>query len=444
MADLTTRTARMFHTSASTSERESWRASVRHVVNALIEAKLSEVIVILEMSNLSNNGRIDMVLVGSYPGTSDLSLVVVENKQWSWARMDPKNGKVIHPGSLSGTLHPAKQVWSYGESLLRHMSLLHTARMHYLVNLHNAQRKDVVDILPPAEPLPEECDDSLHIFAGDERDEFLSFLTEVLSGDHAADHLRDIDEARVRPNEDLMRAVDRAVRDRPVFVLLDQQRLAVDQIIRDVRQANSARNKKVFIIKGGPGTGKSVLALELLGRLNRLGFATEHASGSSAFAGALREHLSGTRKEVEEVFTYFNQHGRRPENEIDCLVIDEGHRLRATSVDRFTKAEHRTEVPQACELINVARVSVFLLDPYQVIRADEVGTIEEIRQAADDCGVLPTNIHEFTLESQFRHTRCPEFVDWVEQLFGYHGTAPSPCTTFVDRKAAGLLAFGNG
>lgn len=428
VGELVARAAQVYNTTIGTSEKETWRSSVRHVVNLLVEANLGDVMVILEMNNLSSDGRIDMVLVGSQPGTRDLSVVLVENKRWSWARMSHEPGEVIHPGSPAGDLHPVKQVWSYGESMLQHMSHLHAARMHYVVNLHVAKREDVAGIMPPAEPLPTECDGSVQIFAGDERDKFATFLIGAISGDQAVEHLRDIDEARVRPNEDLMRAVDQAVRERSIFVLLDQQQLAVERVIRAVRRAGSASNKEVFIIKGGPGTGKSVLALELLGRLNRLGFAAKHASGSSAFAGALREHLSGTRKGAEKVFTYFNQHGWRTENDLDALVIDEGHRLRPTSSNHRTRAEDRTGVPQACELITAARVPVFLLDPYQVIRADEVGTVETIRQAADDCGVAPGNVHEIVLDSQFRHSRSPEYVDWVERLFGYHGGAPAQWT----------------
>ncbi|WP_405139945.1 DUF2075 domain-containing protein [Sphaerisporangium sp. NBC_01403] len=428
IAEMAKRAARGFNTSVEAGERTSWRGSIPAVVDLLIQAGLGEIITVLEMSNLSSDRRVDMVLVGSHPADGELSVVLIENKQWQWARMNRATGRVIHPGGYADVQHPVQQIWAYGESMRRHMSLLNSAHMYHVVNLHNAERAAVEKILPPVEPLPEECDDSVRVFTGDAsgRSDFVSFLSTVLSADRASEHLRDINEARVTPNEDLMRAVDRTVRARSIFVLLDEQQDAVNQVIRAVREAGSASNKHVFIIRGGPGTGKSVLALELLGKLNRLGYQAVHASGSTAFAGALRKHLTGPRRKVEDTFTYFNQHGRRDRNELHALIIDEAHRLRPTSSNFRTKPEDRTNVPQAYELIEAARVPVFLLDPYQVIRAEEVGTIEAIRQAAHDCGVLPENVHEIMLGSQFRHSRCPEYIDWVEQLFGQHGGPPVP------------------
>ncbi|WP_433462699.1 DUF2075 domain-containing protein [Spirillospora sp. CA-128828] len=417
-----------FRFSVGPAELDSWRHSIPTVLEVLVSAGLGQVMVLLEMSTLSSDARIDMLLVGSHPSSAnELSLVAIENKQWSHAGVNPRTNLIAHPGARhDGSQHPAKQVWNYCRALERNLPML-GGRFHAVVNLHNANTEDIAAILPPRYPFPAEVRERVRTYGKDKhaRIEFAQFLSQVLSPENAHEHARDINHAHVRPTESLMRAVARAVADREMYVLLDEQQETADRVIRAVDQALTEDNKQVFIINGGPGTGKSVLALELLGRLSRLGCPTVHASGSSAFGVNLREHVVGQRGSINEIFTYFHHHRNRKPNDLNVLIIDEAHRLRKDSNVRFTKAEFRSNTPQVWELIRAARVPVFLLDPHQVVARNEVGAPELIRQAALDRGVAPDNIHEITLGRQFRHSTCPGYVDWIEDLLGY-GPAPRP------------------
>ncbi|MFI7632299.1 DUF2075 domain-containing protein [Microbispora rosea] len=422
------RARQLYQARVTEQEEESWRASPKTVADVLVKAGLGEVMVLLEMSTLSSDARIDMLLVGSHPDAGELSVVAVENKQWSEAAVNPRTGRIVHRGATrDGSQHPVEQVWDYCRALDRNLPMLN-GRFHGVVNLHNAETERIAGILPPAFKLRGEVR-RVHMFGGDEaaRDQFATFLSQVLMAENAATHVRDIDRAHARPSEELMLAVDQAVRRRSVFPLLDEQRETVDRVFRAVEEKFSEDNKQVFIISGGPGTGKTVLALELLGMLSRAGSAAVHASGSVAFAEALRRHVTGRRGEVEEVFTFFHQHRRRERNRLNVLICDEAHRLRKDSNLRFAPAESRSDVPQVHELINAARVPVFLLDPQQVVRRDEVGTPEVIWQAALDLGISEDRIHQITLGRQFRHSLCPDYVDWLEDLLGY-GPAPRPWT----------------
>ncbi|QVJ03485.1 DUF2075 domain-containing protein (plasmid) [Nocardiopsis eucommiae] len=78
------------------------------------------------------------------------------------------------------------------------------------------------------------------------------------------------------------------------------------------------------------------------------------------------------------------------------------------------------------ELIQAARVPVFFLDPYQVVRNEEVGTPDTIRRAAIELGIREENIHEIDLKTQFRQSSCPEYLDWLEDLLGYQDAQPRP------------------
>ena len=259
-----------------------------------------------------------------------------------------------------------------------------------VVNLHNASPTEVAKLLPPTCGLRTGVNsERVRVFgsADDDRQHFVRFLAEVLSAEGAREQVVRINRAHVRPTEDVMRAAYEAVRGRSVFPLLDEQREAVDKAAAAVEDGFKANSKQVFIISGGPGTGKTVLALELLGILNGISSPAVHASGSAAFSEALRKHVKGRYGGVEDLFTYFNQHRHREPNHLNVLICDEAHRLRKTSNSRFDKFEDRSETPQIHELLQAARVPVFLLDPRQVIRNNEVGTPEAIRQAALQLGI---------------------------------------------------------
>lgn len=422
---LESRAKDLYETPTKEAERRSWSASIKTVTSVLLEAGLGDVYVLLEMSALTSAKRVDMVLVGSHPRSGEISLVVVENKQWSYMRPHRRTGLVDHPGAPTrGSVHPLEQAWDYGMNLTWNLPILDD-RWTCVANLHNAPPARIAD--PPA-PAHIDLERAKMFGSGPEqRRGFVEFLTSVICAERAATHLQTLKTAHVRPSEELMRLVNTGVRARGgFFPLLHEQREAFRHIVHVVDQKFSANDKNVFIVVGGPGTGKSVLALELLGHLNGLGSPTVHASGSSAFANALRYHVSGDRDEVAKIFTYFNQHRHRPANHLNVILCDEAHRLRKDSNTQYMAKEDREDTPQVDELIQAARVPVFFLDPYQLVRNEEVGTPDTIRRAAIALGIREENIHEIDLKTQFRQSSCPEYLAWLEDLLGYHDARPRP------------------
>ena len=120
----------------------------------------------------------------------------------------------------------------------------------------------------------------------------------------------------------------------------------------------------MFLIHGGPGTGKSVIAVNLVAELSTQGYSTFHATGSRAFTENLRKNV-GSRAAAQ--FKYFNSF-LDADDSLDVLICDEAHRIRESSNNRFTKKENRTDRPQIDELIDAAKTSVFFIDDLQVVR----------------------------------------------------------------------------
>ncbi len=174
---------------------------------------------------------------------------------------------------------------------------------------------------------------------------------------------------------------------------------------------------------GGPGSGKSVLALSLLGNLSRRGRRVMHATGSKAFTETMRKVVVGARNaRAQSLFTFFNGFIGAEPNTLDMLICDEAHRIRETSTNRFTRAEVRAVAKrQVQELIAVARTPVFLLDEHQVVRPGEMGTEREIRTEAEKAGC---RVEVVRLEDQFRCGGSQLYEQWVLRLLGLDPRAP--------------------
>ena len=186
-------------------------------------------------------------------------------------------------------------------------------------------------------------------------------------------------------------------------------------------RAASADHKTAVIVSGGPGSGKSVVALSLLGELAREGRRVLHATGSRSFTRTLRRVAGAREPRVQKMFRYFNQFMDVERNALDVLILDEAHRIRETSVNRYTRAQFRTGRAQLDELLSAARVPVFLLDQNQVVRPGEMGSLESIRAVAESAGL---DVDEVTLGEQFRCGGSGAYVHWVERLLGLTDEPP--------------------
>ncbi|MCY0927572.1 DUF2075 domain-containing protein [Streptomyces sp. H27-H1] len=401
------------------SEVRSWERSIPALTNALLDAGLGQVEVLLEYNLPLTSKRADAVLAGVHPSTGEPSYVVVELKQWSEAHPEEDDPMLCRVDPYTRpVLNPIEQVRGYCEYLLSFNDALaeHPGRIAGAAYLHNATEFGVSSLRGVAQ--------SNHgmLFTADKRGAFLDFLRSRLaprSGAAAADALRD---GKIRPSTQLMTVAAQEVREREQFVLLDEQRLAYELVLSAVRRAQRSDHKEVVVVAGGPGSGKSVIALSLLGELYRRGVAALHATGSQSFTKTMRKVVGARKREVQDLFKYFNSFMAAERNALDVLICDEAHRLRRTSANRYTKAELRNGRAQIEELIDAARVPVFLLDQHQVVRPGEMGTIEQIREAATAKGL---NCQVVSLESQFRCGGSDAYLRWVVRLLGLEGDEPT-------------------
>jgi hypothetical protein len=246
------------------------------------------------------------------------------------------------------------------------------------------------------------------LFAGDRAEDLSQYLSNRLAGGDGASVLTTVLESKYQASKRLLDHTAAMIKGQRVFVLLDEQLVVFNAVLGQVTKCFNDKQKAVILVRGGPGTGKSVIALNLVGALSGKGFNAHHATGSRAFTGNMRK-IVGSRASVQ--FKFFNNYTTAERDTLDALILDEAHRLRPFSNNRFTPAARRSRIAQVEELINAARVSVFFIDDLQVVRPGEIGSSSLIRDAAEAQGVP---FYEFELDAQFRCNGSEAFINWVD------------------------------
>ncbi|SOD75072.1 hypothetical protein SAMN05892883_4275 [Jatrophihabitans sp. GAS493] len=405
------------------SEVRSWERSIPVIARDLVDAGLGSVEVLLEYQLPLSSLRADVVLAGAHPTTGRPSYVIVELKQWTHAHhWEDDRNLVTVPGMPGGPKsHPVRQVRNYCTHITDFARTLqgNNDAIAGVAYLHNAVNRESV-----ADLFDYDFDAHGQLFTGGDRGRFHDFLRVRLDGEvPGAPYADELLRSAIGPSRQLLALAAEEVQNREQFTLQGNQQLAVDLVMHEVQQAHRADQKSIVLVSGGPGSGKSVIALSLLGELSRQGRQVLHATGSRSFTQTLRKVAGKRAPRVQKMFMYFNQFMDADRNGLDVLILDEAHRIRETSANRYTRANLRTGRPQLDELVSAARVPVFLLDQNQVVRPGESGSVETIKTYAEANGL---RVHEIALDEQYRCGGSAAYVKWVEQLLGLVDDAPEP------------------
>lgn len=414
---------------ANPREYNAWTNSFQFLKNVIDSNKLYDNRLILEYSLPYTSERIDCIMFGRGNNQKE-NVVVIELKQWSNVTDCDREGNVITfiAGANREEAHPSLQVRGYHYHLLDFMQMFEEeppVDLHSCVYCHNYPKtKDSVLFLPKFREIVSE----FPVYSKDDFNNFGDYLKDKLGKGKGLEIFHRFKTSNIKPSKKLIENTSHMIQGQKMFNLIDEQITANNAIIDRAKKSSKAKQKSVIIVRGGPGTGKSVIALNVLSELLTKGLVVFHATGSSAFTSTLRK-VVGTR--AAKLFKYFNsfQHTSAAENEIDVLICDEAHRIRKTSNSRYTKAEFRSTMPQIDELIRVAKVSIFFIDDYQVVRPDEIGSTRLIKQTAADYGA---EIFDFELHTQFRCSGSDGYLNWIDNTLGIRETA-NPILTMDEK-----------
>ena len=407
-----------FHHNPPDSEVRSWKNSLRAMSDVIEHAGLEEQGVMLEYKIPTTSRRLDCLITGR-DHEKRQSAVIVELKQWGETEEAPGDREVLTflGGRKREVPHPSAQVGQYR----RFLEDVHTAfyeepavQLESCSYLHNYR-------FDPEDPLYAPKFDQLlgenPLYTMGQVSQLSEHLRDRVGYGEGLDVLRQVEEGEYQPSKKLMKHVSDVIKGKDEYVLLDSQIVAYDKVFTTARSGLSETDTQVLIVKGGPGTGKSVIALNVMADLLSEEYNAHYVTGSKAFTKTLRK-IIGKRGSVQ--FKYFNDYRNAAPNSVDVMICDEAHRIRENSNHRFMDPEERSDRLQIEEILSAAEVAVFFIDDDQVVRPDEVGSVSFIKRHAERLGCP---VEEMELETQFRCGGADGFLNWINNTFQIKDTA---------------------
>lgn len=356
--------------------------------------------------------RIDFIIAGQDENSND-NVVIVELKQWQRAEVD-EDKKLVNTfvgGASRYVAHPSYQAWSYAVTLESYNEAIENGNIKlfpcaYLHNYTYFSGDKIND-----SSIYNEIDYS-PIFFRDDGKELRSFITShVVKPDKKA-IIERIDNGRIRPSKSLQDVLANILKGKDEFVLLDDQKVFFQNVMAVVNRSSVLRNKQVFIIEGGPGTGKSVLAINLLAEAIKKGktaaYVTKNAAPRNAYMTILSDDNRFKKKEIKGMFLSSGQLLSIKQNTFDVLLVDEAHRLNEKSGIFHNQGENQIK-----EIINASLISVFFIDEMQKISSYDIGSIAEIISWAEN---FNADIHQGKLKSQFRCNGSDGYLSFLDDV----------------------------
>ena len=413
---------RAYGHSTSESEIRSWKNSLAALSNILDHGDVpSDLGLGIEFQIPKTSKRIDVLLSGT-SALDESSVLIVELKQWEFANKTTMDGVVntFVGGGNRDVQHPSYQSWSYAQ-LLRDFAVVvedESMILNSCAYLHNMTTAG--DLKDPFY--------SHHLlnspsFIGSEGPMFRGYICSKFRNGDSGLALEKLEHSDIKPSKSLADAVKGMLDGNDEFTLLDDQKVIYEKAVQLATKGD--QKKRVFIVRGGPGTGKSVLAVNLLSKFisNELNsrYITKNSAPRLVYAARLSGHLRKSR--ISALFTGSGSFVDCLNNEYDALIVDEAHRLNAKSGMFGNLGENQVK-----EIIQSCRTSIFFIDEYQRIHLKDVGSEELIRAYAKE---MNAEVFDADLTSQFRCGGSDDYLAWIDNSLGLRPTANTSLDTSV-------------
>ena len=404
----------------SPSEERAWRNSFRYVESVLLRGDIpDDVGVAIEAKIPLTDKRVDLMLSG-LDDKGNEHVVVVELKQWEGTDTERVAGndgvvKTYLGGRVRKTTHPSYQAWSYA-NFLQDFNLEIRNRpihVHPVAYLHNYEPefRDELD-----NQIYQKYTDEAPLFLKGEAPDFRGYLESRLHIGDNGSILHTIAESELRPSKSLQDIILSMLNGNNEFTLLDSQKIVFEEAVKRAQNAVETDDKQVLIIEGEPGSGKTVVAINILVELLQHEMAAQYVSKNNAPRDVYEQKLregSMLVKDIKHLFTGSGSFVNADSNEVDALIADEAHRLNEES-NFLGRGEN-----QIMEIINAAQFSVFLIDENQRVHINDIGSKQEIRKHAHDLGA---GISELSLDSQLRCAGSSDYIEWVDDFLEIEST----------------------
>jgi uncharacterized protein len=399
----------------SPNEAQSFQNSLPYIGNILAASNIPEDVgVAVEYRIPQSSKRIDVIITGRNSDNIPL-VIVIELKQWQELRLTTMDAVVRTwvGGKERDVLHPSYQAWSYAQFLRDFSEFveIHQVQLYPCAYLHNCQNAEDVRSEFYHEHLQR-----APVFVAHEASRLRQFIERNVSKGDRGELLYKMDKGKIRPSKALTDHLSSLLAGNQEFTLIDEQKM-IFEVGLHLAELASRSQKKVLIVQGGPGTGKSVVAVNLLVELSRRGKIVQYATKNAAPREVFKSKLAGTHKRtrIDSLFKNTGFYYESDKGECDVIVVDEAHRLTEKSGMFKNLGENQVK-----EIIHAANLSVFFLDESQRVTLHDIGSVDEIVRWAEH---FAAEVSEFELPSQFRCNGEDGYIAWLDEILQVRQTA---------------------
>ena len=406
------------HRHVSPNEIRSWENSLNRMGFILNTPEIpDDAFISLEYNIPHTAKRVDLIITGSSDNDT-MEAVIIELKQWESAELVSDKDAIVRTYIGKGIremTHPSYQAWSYARMIEDFNEHVQNGDvfLHPCAFLHNYRER---------EPEPLSHDVYRHhitrapLFLQRDGGKLREFITRhIKSGRLGEETVYLIDSGRLRPSKSLQDSLVSMLEGNDEFVMVDSQKVIYEHILECASRIDDG--KRVIVVDGGPGTGKSVLAINLLVRLTSMGLASSYITKNAAPREVYSAKLKGTfrKSHIDMMFKGSGSFHSAPKDTFDVLITDEAHRLNERSGMFQNLGEN-----QIMEIIRSSKLSVFFIDEAQRVTMKDIGSIDAIRHFAESEGA---EFDVLTLDSQFRCDGSDGFMAWIDHILGIRETA---------------------
>lgn len=402
--------------SPAPTEIRSFRNSLPYMRRVMEVPEIpGDVGIAIEYKIPSTAKRIDFIITGKNENNKPV-LVLIELKQWSENVFVTNMDGIVNTTFHGDVEHPSYRAWSYSTLLEDYNSNIQDNHIGIkpCAYLHNYQEDNVIN-----NNFYKEYTDKAPVFFKSDCEKLQNFIKKFVKYGDNKESLYSIENGKVRPSKALADSLTSMLKkNKKEFTLIDDQKIVYEKALQ-LAKLSTSENKNVLIVRGGPGTGKSVIAINLLSELinkksdNNVSYVTKNSAPRKVFQVKLTGVFTQTR--ISNLFRSSDSFLASEPNIFDALIIDEAHRITKQSGFMGNLGEN-----QIMELIKATKFSIFFIDEDQRVTLKDIGRESEISDWAKKLGA---NVSFMELASQFRCSGDDGYLPWLDNLLQIKETA---------------------
>lgn len=410
----------LIHRKPPIQEYNSWKNSMQYMRGVLDDSEIPNNVGIAIEYNIPPTGsRIDFMMSG-YSKRDEHEVIIIELKQWDECEEVGKVDGIYKVNTYTGRKkrdvnHPSYQAMTYANLIRDYNSSVEKKKINIIpcAFLHNYYFSDNDPLLRSNY---QEYIQEAPIFSAKDVLKLRKFIKKYIQTGDNKKVLYEVENGKIRPSKMLQDTLGSMLKGNKEFYMIDSQKIVYEYALIRAIDTLSSNSKNVFIVKGGPGTGKSVLAVNLLVELNKRNmtcfYVTKNATPRSVYSNKLRGDF--TKKYIDHLFQSSGKFVEEKSNAINCLIVDEAHRLTEKS-DFYGRGENQIK-----EIINSSNFSMFFLDENQRVTLKDIGKEETIKKFAKQ---LNAGVYTYELNSQFRCNGSDGYIAWLDNILEIRETA---------------------